>query len=226
MSRLTGVGLVAAMLVCAMPQTASAQLEFGGDRPRIFSIQPRPYRLGHEFTLGMGVLPIDAFYVGAVAGASYTYHFSDFWAWEIAHGNYSLNFGSGLRRRLLDEFGVVPERGGGERIKVFATTGLVVKPLFGKLAIFNSDIIFSETFFTFGVGPMLKGVGGTNSWRPAVGLGGGMRFWTSSALSWRLDIREYLIFSTLVPESALFIALSASFNYFTDTEREGVSWPD
>ncbi len=226
MSRLTGVGLVAVMLAWAAPRAANAQLEFGRDRPRIFSIQPRPFRLGHEFTLGAGVLPIDAFYVGAVASASYTFHFSDFWAWEIAHGNYSLNFGSGLRRRLRDEFQVEPERGGGERIKVFVTTGLVVKPLFGKLAIFNSDIVFSETFFTVGIGPILKGVGQTNSWRPAIGLGAGMRFWTGQALSWRLDIRDYLIFSTIVPENALFIVISASFNYFTDIEREGLSWPD
>lgn len=226
MKRVAIIAVIVAAGSLAAPQSASAQLEFSGEKPRIFSIQRRPYRLGHEFTLGLGVLPIDAFYVGAVASASYTYHFSDFWSWEIASGNYSLNFGSGLRRHLLNDFGVVPERGGGERIQVFATTSIVVKPLFGKLSIFNSQVIYSETFFVAGIGPVLKGVGGSNSWRPGVGLGGGLRFWSGQALSWRLDIRDYLIFTDVIPENALFINISASFNYFTADEREGVQWPD
>jgi outer membrane beta-barrel protein len=205
-----------------LPTAAHAQLEFGAEKPRIFSIQRRPYRLGHEFTLGIGVLPLDAFYVGAVANASYTYHFSDFWSWEIAGGGYSLNFGTGLRSRLFDEFGVEPVRGGGERIKVFANTSMVIKPLFGKLAIFNMDIVYSETYFVAGIGPLLKG----EFWRPAANLGVGLRFWSGKALSWRLDIRDYLIFSALIPENSLFFMVSASFNYYNEQEHEEAEWPD
>ena len=199
------VGLASLVL----PRSAAAQLEFDNEAPRVFSIQERPYRLGHEFTLGLGVLPLDAFYVGVTATASYTYHFSDFWAWEIAGGSYSLNFDTGLTSTLFDKYGVVPVRGGGERIKTFATTSVVVKPLFGKLSIFNDDIIYSETFFVGGLGPMLKG----EFWRPTLDLGVGFRFWTSGVLSWRLDIRDYLIFSSIVPQNSLFVLVSASFNY-------------
>jgi outer membrane beta-barrel protein len=201
--------VVVALAAVALPRTAAAQLEFDNEAPRVFSIQERPYRLGHEFTLGLGVLPLDAFYVGVTASASYTYHFSDFWAWEIARGSYSLNFDTGLTGTLFDEYGVVPVRGGGERIKTFATTSVVVKPLFGKLSIFNDDIIFSETFFVAGIGPMLKG----EFWRPTIDLGVGFRFWTSGVLSWRLDIRDYLIFSSIVPQNTMFLLVSASFNY-------------
>jgi hypothetical protein len=84
-----------------------------------------------------------------------------------------------------------------------------VKPLFGKLAIFNDDVIYSETFFTAGIGPLLKG----QYWRATIDLGGGLRFWTSGVLSWRLDIRDYLVFTGIVPESNLFVLVSASFNY-------------
>jgi outer membrane beta-barrel protein len=200
-----------------MPGEALAQLEFGAEKPRVFSIQRRPYRLGHEFQLGVGVLPLDAFYVGTVFGASYTYHFSDFWAWEIAGAGYSLNFGTGLKTSLFDDFGVEPVRGGGERITVLASTSVVVKPLFGKLAIFNSDVIFSETFFVAGVGPIRKG----NSWRPAVDLGIGLRFWTAQSVSWRLDVRDYLIFTSILPENSLMLMVSAAFNYYEARRDEG-----
>jgi len=205
----------------ALPELAAAQLEFEGESPHVFSIQKRPFRLGHEFQLGIGVLPLDAFYVGAVIGASYTYHISDFWSWEIASGNYSLDFGTGLKDRLLQEFSVEPVRGGGEQIKVFGTTSLVVKPLFGKLSIFNTQTVYSETFFALGIGPLLKG----ETWRPTVGIGGGMRFWVNQAISIRLDIRDYLIFTTFVPENTLFIMVSSSLNYYAGGEREGVQWP-
>ncbi|MBI5508821.1 MAG: outer membrane beta-barrel domain-containing protein [Deltaproteobacteria bacterium] len=193
----------------AVPSPAHAQLVFDNEVPRVFSIQERPYRLGHEFQLGLGVLPLDAFYVGITASASYTYHFSDFWAWEIAGGSYSLNKGTGLATRLFDEYGVVPVRGGGERIVTFASTSVVVKPLFGKLAVFNSDVVYSETFFVAGVGPMRKG----EFWRPSADVGAGFRFWTSPVLSWRLDIRDVLVFSSLAPENNLLVLVSASFNY-------------
>jgi outer membrane beta-barrel protein len=207
----------------ALPGTAQAQLEFGADRPRVFSIQRRPYRLGHEFQLGVGVLPLDAFYVGLVASASYTYHFSDFWAWEIAGGGYSFEFDTGLRDELFEKHRVVPDEGGGDRIQAWVSTSAVAKPLFGKLSVFNLDIVYAETFLTVGVGPHLIG----EYWRPAVNLGVGMRFWSSSALSWRIDIRDYLIFTDWVPENSLFLMISASFNYFTAEEQEEYTeWPD
>jgi outer membrane beta-barrel protein len=208
-----------------LPGTAQAQLEFGADRPRVFSIQRRPYRLGHEFQLGLGVLPLDAFYVGMVASGSYTYHFSDFWAWEIAGGSYSLNFDTGLRDNLLGNFGVEPVEEGGQRIKAWASTSAVAKPLFGKLSVFNLDIVYAETFFIIGIGPHLKG----DYWRPAANLGVGMRFWSSPGLSWRVDIREYLIVDTTewTVEGSLFLMLSASFNYFNAEEQEeDTEWPD
>src|SRR6476659_8576786 len=83
--------LVLAVVALPLVARAEAQPDIETDAPRVFSIQQRPYRLGHEFSLGLGVLPLDAFYKGMVIGAGYTYHFSDFWAWEMVNLNYSLN---------------------------------------------------------------------------------------------------------------------------------------
>ena len=106
--------------------------------------------------------------------------------------------------------------GGGERIHLFGTTSLVAKPLFGKLAMFNETVVHSETFFTLGAGPLLKG----EFWRFAAQLGMGLRFWSSEALSVRFDLRDYLIFTSAVPENAVFLMLSAAFNVFDKAAQE------
>jgi outer membrane beta-barrel protein len=211
----TALGVVFALALASLgSSSARAEVTSLGDAPRVFAIQPRPYRLGHEFNLGVGILPTDAFYVGAVAAASYTYHFTDFWGWEIAGGGYSLNFDTSLRSDLLHDYGVEPVGGGGDRVHLFATTGVVAKPLFGKLALFNSRLIQSETFFSLGLGSVLKG----KFPRFSTVLGMGLRFWTGEVVSFRFDIRDYLIFMRLVPDHALFFMLSTSFNVHSTSE--------
>lgn len=195
-SSLTTLSLACLVLAGLAPRTAQAQLIFDVDRPRVFSIQERPYRLGHEFQLGLGIAPLDAFYVGGVISGSYTFHFSDFWAWEIASVNYSLNIDTTLEGNLEQDFGVRPVRGGGERINVFGSTSLVAKPLFGKLAIWNSTVVYAETFFSLGLGPFLSATAnGENSFVDlATTVGFGVRFWLADAVSLRFEIRDYIVF--------------------------------
>jgi outer membrane beta-barrel protein len=209
-----------AVIVAVVPE-ARAQVGGASEVPRIFSIQPRPYRLGHEFQLGLGVLPMDAFYVGGVLGASYTYHFSDFWAWEIANAGYSLNFDTSLREELRQDYNLEPVRGGGDRIHLYATSSVVVKPLFGKLALFNSDVVHSETYFTAGGGLLLKG--DVPLFTVVFGLG--LRFWSSDVVSLRFDVKDYLMFAGYVPANTMMFMLSASLNVFdpsaADSEADG-----
>jgi outer membrane beta-barrel protein len=200
-------------LVLTLASTARAE-EAVGEGPRVFSIQPRPYKLGHEFQLGLGVLPMDAYYVGAVIMASYTYHFTDFWGWEIAGAGYSRNFNTSLKHDLKTEYGVVPVQGGGDRIQYFGTTSLVIKPFFGKLAIFNQDMVTSETYFVLGLGALQMGPeGGAAYARFVADVGLGLRLWSSDTLSMRVDVRDYLIFVSAVPQQALFLSLSVAFNF-------------
>lgn len=193
---------------------ADAQPDIETDAPRVFSIQPRPYRLGHEFSLGVGVLPLDAFYKGAVIDASYTYHFSDFWAWEMANIGYSVNIDTGLEDSLLNDFNVRTIDQDGGKVTLLGTTSLVVKPFFGKLALFNATKIFAETYFVGGMGTARLERDGRGTFYYTVDLGMGIRFWATQAFSLRFDIRDYLIFNDAVPQNGLLFQLSASFNYF------------
>ncbi|MEM6533392.1 MAG: hypothetical protein AAF654_12255 [Myxococcota bacterium] len=214
--------LVVAASTLSLPAVAQAELELDIDEPRVFSIQERPYRLGHEFTLGVGLLPLDAFYIGTVASGSYTYHFSDFWAWEMIHANFSLNAGTGLEEELLEDFGVQPVRGGGDRIRVFATSALVIKPFFGKIALFNDEMVFVESEFMIGGGPMELALEDDGTFYFAGLLGGAVRFWTSDVFSIRFEIRDYLIFRDLNPDNALMLGVTASFNFFNGPPEDGL----
>lgn len=228
MSRPRSVLQALACAAALAPAVAGAQAieeELESESPRVFAIQERPYRLGHEFQLGMGVLPLDAFYVGAVTTGSYTFHFSDFWAWEMASLGYSLNFDSGLEDNLFERYELLPVQGGGARITLLGTSSLVIKPLFGKLALFNAKKIYGETFFSFGGGPVRMAVESRGFWYFAGSLGVGLRFWWNQAFSLRFDVRDYMIFKGLVPENALMLMLSASFNYFIPDEDERVARP-
>ncbi len=203
-----------------VPDTARAELTLDIETPRVFSIQDRPYRLGHEFTLGVGLLPMDSFYIGTVASGSYTYHFSDFWAWEMLHANYSINADSGLAQELLDEFGVEPVRGGGDRITTFATSALVIKPLFGKIALFNETMLYAESQFFIGGGPMRLALEEDGTFYFAGLIGGALRFWTNDVFSIRFEVRDYLIFRDWVPDNTMMLGISASFNFFTPSPEE------
>lgn len=228
---LLAAGLALSLL---LPNAArAADLEFGIEEPRVFSIQPRPYRLGHEFNLGVGVMPLDAFYVGLVLGGSYTYHFTDFWAWEIASIHYSINFDTALEGNLNRQFGVVPVRGGGERTQLFATTNVVMKPFFGKLVLTNRTVVYAETFFLLGLGPFqsVSGTGEHSYFDPAFDVGLGLRFWVNEVLSVRFEIRDYIVLKNMLVkqdnlsrqesgvENTLLFQLSASLNFTGEEER-------
>ena len=52
-------------------------------------------------------------------------------------------------------------------------------------------------------------------------------FTTSPDLLGPEQIRDYLIFSDWIPENALFLMISASFNYYNaDEHEEDTEWPD
>jgi len=208
--------------ICGVALTSSvpsarAQSDELEDAPRVFSIQPRPYRLGHEFQLGIGVLPLDAYYVGVVAFAGYTYHFSDFWGWEIAGAGYSANFSTGLKSQLSAKYGLTPVGDSAAQIKVMTATSLIIKPLFGKLAVFNSNTLYAETFFSLGLGWTNKG----DSNYPAGALGIGLRFWLRQTVSIRLDVRDYLVFVKAAPDHVLLFMLSAALNYYDRPDGSG-----
>ena len=175
---------------------------------RVVAVQDRPYRMVHEFTASVGVLPIDAFYTGLSLGGAYTLHFNDLLAWEAISFHYSGNVDSGLESELADRWSVLPE--GEPQLQYLAGTHVIFTPLFGKLTFFNDSIVHLSTYLSVG-GGLAKFDDG---FRPHGSIGPGLRAFFGQVVSTRLDIRN--IIAADAPDGVdyhLHVTLSVSFNF-------------
>lgn len=181
-------------------------------------LQNRKYNLLNELILKVGGLPADPYNKGITATGGYAIHFSNFVAWEVGNFTYSFNIDSGLKQKLER---VVALYGLGRpelpEINWFVTSNLVLKPVYGKQAIFNRKVIHVEAYI-FG-GPAIVNRS-TPSVEFSVGgnAGAGLRFWMSEHTSLRVDIQELLFYATNTKniETALHISTGFGFAFGGD----------
>ncbi|MEL7368142.1 MAG: outer membrane beta-barrel domain-containing protein [Myxococcota bacterium] len=201
------VYLMFAAGVVMSPARAQAQLD-ELNSGRVVSVQDRPYRMVHEFTASVGVLPVDAFYTGLSLGGSYTLHFNDLIAWEAISFHYSGNVDSGLESELADRWSVLPD--GEPELEYLAGTNAIFTPLIGKFSFFNDSIVHVATFLSLG-GGLAKF---NDGFRPMGSIGPGIRLFFGDVVSTRLDLRN--IIAADAPDGIdyiLHVTLSVSFNF-------------
>lgn len=187
-SSLVVIPLITVLATAAVPGAAHAEeFEEGG---KLFAVQNRKYVMGHEFLIGLGTIPLDAFYKGISGTFAYTYHFSDLWAWEIASGTYSLNVDTNLRDELEQNFGVRPTRF--PELQFIVGSNIVFKPLYGKLAFLNDTLVYTELYLTLGPAVANYENGGVHI---GLNVGGGARLYLTKNFSVRFEIRDYQFIS-------------------------------
>ncbi len=164
-------------------------------------VQNRQYQLKHELALSAGMLPLDAFYKGFTGNISYTYHFTDHFAWQVGRGSVSYNISTGLRDQLVRDFGLLttdfPE------VQWMIGSDLVWKLIYGKVALINRTLHHVEVFLITGA----SGVKVQSGVLPAPNIGLGGRWFLTDALSLRLDVTD----SIVIGEKDLFNVLSVQF---------------
>jgi outer membrane beta-barrel protein len=182
------------LLLSLAPGLALAQVEALENPGTTSAVQDRLYRMNHELSLGIGVLPADAFYKGYFAGLSYTYHFSDHFAWQVGRGAYSYNVKTGLRRQLERDFGVAPTASAFEdEVEWMVGSDVMWSPFYGKTAILNSKVIHFEAFLLGGA-TVFK-LNRTGGFRPGANVGLGVRVFKSDSVSFRLDVTNNVVFA-------------------------------
>ncbi len=189
-----------------VPTLAVAQSEELENPGTVAAVQERAFRMNHELVLGLGALPLDAFYKGYYGHLAYAFHFSDSFAWQVIRGAYTYNVNTGLRDQLERDFGVVPTAF--EEVQYFVGTDIMWSPLYGKSAVLNSSVLFSETYLLLG-GSVFKL---TNHFRPAVNLGLGVRLFQSKYLSFRLEGTNDFVISDK-PFNIITLQLEAAVNF-------------
>ncbi len=174
-------------LCLLVPTLAAAQLEDLDNPGSVAAIQERSFRMRHELDISVGVLPIDAFYVGLYAQVGYTAHFSDTLAWQIGRAAYNYAARTGLRENLERKFGVLPTAF--EEVQYFFGSDLIWTPFHGKLSVMNKAVVHGEAFLILGA-TLFKF---TNAFRPAINAGIGVRVVVSPNVSFRLDITDNVV---------------------------------
>ena len=172
------------------PLAASAQIEELENPGSVSAVQDRAYRMQHELDLSLGVLPLDAFYKFYYAQIGYVYHFTDSFAWQVGRGAYGLAGRTGLREQLERDFGVLPTAF--DEVQFFIGSDLMWKPLYGKMAVLNRWVLHGEAYLIAG-GSMFKF---TNTFRPGVNLGGGVRIFVNRYASFRFDLTDNVVLPT------------------------------
>lgn len=175
------------------------------------AVQSRPYRMGHELSLAVGVLPLDSFSKGVYPQVSYTLHFSDTFAWTLGRAAWNFGIDTGLKDRLETVFQVQPTVV--ETVQFFVGSDLLWKPFYGKLAAFNRAVIHGEMYLLLGVTLFRY----TNEFfRPGVNLGGGGRIFVSQNVSFRLEIAHNIVIPTSAGtpiNNVLTVSLGFSINF-------------
>jgi outer membrane beta-barrel protein len=205
-----GVACAAALLLAAGAGTAHAA---DPDDAPVYAVQNREYNLKHEFRLGIGVLPINAYVKGLTLGGGYTYHFGNVWAWEIVDFHYAFGIDTNLKQELLENYAVSPTQI--SSLQMFAHSSVIAKPLYGKFAITNKSVVHAEMFFALGAGVGLF----INPQAPRVGfdVGAGLRFHLSHYFSLRIDLRDLTYFKSdnghIGTANELYLGLSLALSF-------------
>ncbi len=204
--RRTLAALLAAAALSPVPALAQ-EFEEGG---KLYAVQNRKYVQGHEFLIGLGTVPMDAFYKGITGTFAYAYHFSDMWAWEIASGTYSLNVDTSLRDELENNFGVRPTRF--PELQFFVGSNIIFKPLYGKFAFLNDSLMYAELYLT--AGPSVANYENAGVFI-GLNVGGGARLYLTKNFSIRFENRYYQFISAETfqdTESELFLQVGIGLN--------------
>lgn len=199
-----------ALLACALLALPAAAQPEADDPGAPTAIQERGYKMMHEVDLSAGLLPLDPFTKGLFVGGSYTAHFSDFFAWEIARGGYSFALKTELRNQLERDFGYLPTAF--DSPQFFAGTDVLFKPFYGKLSVSNRWSIHGELFFMLG-GTFFKFSAPTD-FRIGPTLGVGARVFLNKTLSLRFNLDDHILISTrdLKVTNVLSMSLSIAIN--------------
>ncbi len=189
----------------------------GQDYGKVYAIQEKPFIMNHEISLSMAFLPLDAFYKYMVVSGHYTAHFDDFWAWEVVHLSWAtLALDTGLKKELNDRWGITAMDT--PRLEYFLDSNLMIKPLTGKMVLFDDWLINMESFVLVGLGAQRFESG---AWYPAMDAGIGMRVFMSNTLSIRVEAREYVYMADSKVDSVLYFGASLCYNAFAGEQRLG-----
>ncbi len=196
--------ILASLAVVGLLGPAVAQAE----EPSVLAIQNRKHTMRHEYTLWVGVLPLDAFTKGLTFSGGYTLHLSNLVAWQVGQFTYSV----GIDTRLADELAALAQPIGPtpfEVVDYYATSNLVLKPLYGKMVALNRTVVHHELLVQLGAGAGWM----TLSTRPVLEAGIAWRLFLDRHTSLRFDLRDAVFLARGDAHNELWLGAGLSVSF-------------
>jgi outer membrane beta-barrel protein len=162
-------------------------------------------------------VPDEDFYNAYPVGIGYTYHFNHWLAWEVVRGQYMFTQEKDIKGKLEDEFGVTPEVFLEPRYMIHSN--VILKPLYGKEALWNKGILNHESYLILGGGMIAYEKNFSNGdtdaeTDPSICVGAGTRYFLTKNLCMTLEIRDLVNLKKDDTENNIYfgIGMSVQFN--------------
>lgn len=154
---------------------------------------------------GLGVWPLNPYYMGFSLDAGYTYYYNKTYSWEVLHADYIYTVDSGLTSQLAENYGVNPEQI--DRLNLLISTNLQYAHAYGKFIFLKEYIRYFRASFLGGPAFLV-----TNK-EATVGLGVGYRLETfvNDKFSWKLEARDVYAFGSIGNTLAFIFGTSYGF---------------
>jgi outer membrane beta-barrel protein len=195
------------------------------DDEKVFAVQERVFDRHHEIGLSLGYIPDDNFFNAYPVGIGYTYHFNPYLAWEVVRAQDMYTQEKDIKKKLEKDFGVTPEVF--LQPKYMVHSNIIIKPLYGKEALWNKGIINHESYLIFGGGMInyeKKYSDGTKDSEsdPSICVGAGTRYFINRNLCTTLEIRDLVNLKKDKTENNVYfgLGLSFQFNIFPDKSEK------
>lgn len=213
MKKIFLVLLILAIAICTPLNGICASSE--GDN-QVSAIQNRVFHKSHELGFSFGYLPDDDFYEVFPIGIGYTYNFNENLAWEVAKGIYFLNQEKDLKGKLEEDFGVTPSEF--YEPKYMIHSSFIIKPFYGKEAIWNQRIINHESYFLLGGGfvnyeRQYSYGDPTTENALSINFGFGTRYFISKNLCFNLEIRDVMAFKEEKTENNVYLGVTVGYRF-------------
>ena len=193
-----------------------AWCEAGEDEEQVYAVQNRIFHKSHELDFYAGYISGDDFYKVYPIGLGYTYHFNELFSWEVARAQYMITSERDLKRNLEQDFGVTPENFPEPQFMVHSH--FVVKPLYGKSAILNRDVVNHEVYLFGGPGMVHSekkySTGRTDGENDfSLSFGAGFRYFISKKYCLNFEIRDLVNFREDDTQSSLNFIIGFGYRF-------------
>lgn len=211
------------VLLIAVVEVSYAQNDIKTEQ--VYAIQNRIYHRFHELDLSFGYMADEDFFNGFPLGVGYTYHFNDHYGWEVIRGQWMFTNEKDIKRKLEEDFGLTPSVFSEPRFMLHSH--FLIKPFYGKEAVWNKSILNRETYFLVGGGVINYEKQYTDRDSESenalsFSLGVGTKFFINQKMCINIELRDLVNIREDNTENRIYLGASFGFR-FNLRPRESVA---